>query len=147
MQICSVNIGKAGWIECEGKRVLSAITKIPTKDKVFLSVLGLQGDEQANKIRHGGLDKAVCAYPEEYYDDWEQELCMELPFGSFGENLTVRGMREPEVHIGDIFMWGRRCLRLPSPAPHVISWLKSLATLSCRFFFKIWGEPVFSCVF
>lgn len=117
MQICSVNIGKAGWIECEGKRVMSAITKKPTKDQVFLSVLGLQGDEQANKVRHGGLDKAVCAYPEEYYDDWEQELCMELPFGSFGENLTVQGMREPEVHIGDIFMWGEALLEITQPRP------------------------------
>lgn len=117
MRICSVNIGKAESIEHEGKHILSAITKKPTKDRVFLSGLGLQGDEQANKIRHGGPHKAVCAYPEEYYPDWEQVLCRELPFGSFGENLTVQGMRESEVNIGDIFMWGEALLEVTQPRP------------------------------
>ncbi|MHA6534321.1 MOSC domain-containing protein [Paenibacillus sp. BAC0078] len=117
MRICSVNIGKSEWIEFEGKRVLSAITKKSTQDRVFLSALGLQGDEQANKVRHGGPDKAICVYPEEYYGDWEQELCRELPLGSFGENLTVQGMRESEIHIGDIFMWGEALIEVTQPRP------------------------------
>ncbi|MDO3409726.1 MOSC domain-containing protein [Saccharibacillus sp. CPCC 101409] len=117
MQICSLNIGKIECFEYEGKQVLSAITKKSTKKQVFLSALGFQGDEQANKIRHGGSDKAVCAYPVEYYRDWERELERELPFGSFGENLTVQGMRESEVHVGDIFDWGDTKLEVTQPRP------------------------------
>ncbi|MNO74874.1 6-N-hydroxylaminopurine resistance protein [compost metagenome] len=117
MQICSVNIGKAEWIEFAGKGAMSAITKNPIHTQVFLSTLGLQGDEQANRIRHGGPDKALCAYPEEHYEYWEHELSMVLPLGSFGENLTVQGMRESEIHIGDIFMWGEVLLEVTQPRP------------------------------
>jgi MOSC domain-containing protein YiiM len=52
------------------------------------------------------VDKAVCVYSYEHYPYWEKELERELPLGAFGENLTVKGIREEEVCIGDIFQLG-----------------------------------------
>jgi len=64
--------------------------------------LNLEGDEQSDLAVHGGPDKAVYAYPSEHYAFWRAELPdMELPWGSFGENLTTEGVLEPHVMIGD----------------------------------------------
>src|SRR5205823_8647628 len=56
---------------------------------------------------HGGIDKAVYAYPSEHYPSWRQELPgIDLPHGIFGENFTTEGLVEGTVHIGDCFRIG-----------------------------------------
>ena len=66
-------------------------------------------------MHHGGVDKAVCVYPYEHYPYWEQQLKRNLPTSAFGENLTVTGMLESEVHIGDIFKIGEAVVQLSQP--------------------------------
>ena len=74
------------------------------KGRVWLRKLGLDGDGHGDLSVHGGIDKAVYAYPVEHYEYWARELGRDkLPFGQFGENLTVEGVLEEEVHIGDVF--------------------------------------------
>lgn len=69
--------------------------------------LNLEGDRQADLTVHGGRDKAVYAYPSEHYSYWKQELPgADLPWGSFGENLTTAGLTEGEVCLGDRFQIG-----------------------------------------
>jgi MOSC domain-containing protein YiiM len=69
--------------------------------------LNLEGDQQADLTAHGGRDKAVYAYPLEHYAYWQNELPgVALPCGSFGENLTVRGLLEDDVCLGDHFQIG-----------------------------------------
>jgi len=64
--------------------------------------LNLEGDRQADLTVHGGVDKAVYAYPSEHYPFWvEKYPDTEMPWGSFGENLTTEGLLESEVHVGD----------------------------------------------
>ena len=73
----------------------------------MLRTLNLDGDAQADLTVHGGLTKAVYAYPAEYYAYWRNELPdMDLPFGMFGENFTTEGLLEKEVNIGDRFRIG-----------------------------------------
>lgn len=67
----------------------------------------MEGDRQADLTVHGGIDKAVYAYPSEHYPYWAEKFPdMEMPWGSFGENFTTEGIIEDEVHVGDRIVAG-----------------------------------------
>ncbi|MDG5786086.1 MOSC domain-containing protein [Evansella sp. AB-P1] len=113
--IISVNIGKPKELKGLGSSITTSIEKQVVDHEIFLSKLSLQGDEQADKINHGGVDKAVCVYPYEHYTFWEKELGRTLPLGAFGENLTIKGFLENDVHIGDVFQWGSAVVQVSQP--------------------------------
>jgi len=100
----------------KGKSVTTSIFKDAVEGRVQLRTLNLDGDRQADLKVHGGAHKAVYAYPAEHYDYWRRELPgVELPWGMFGENLTVEGMFEDEVSIGDQFRIGSAELTVAQP--------------------------------
>lgn len=87
----------------------SAIDKRPVTDPVLATPLGMTGDAQGDPRRHGGLDKAVHAYPASHYPQWRQDLPGEadrFPTGAFGENLVVEGATEGSICLGDIIRAG-----------------------------------------
>src|SRR5579863_1470461 len=107
MKLLSVNVGLPREIAWQGTQVTTGIFKEPVQGRVQLRKLNLDGDRQADLSVHGGEHKAVYAYPVEHYEYWRHELPgMELPFGVFGENLTVEGLTEPRVNVGDRFRVG-----------------------------------------
>jgi MOSC domain-containing protein YiiM len=107
VKIGSLNVGSPRPVEWRGRRIMSGIYKAPIEGRVPLRRLNLEGDRQADLSVHGGVDKAVYVYPSEHYPFWRRELELaELPWGSFGENLTTAGWWEDEVHIGDRFRVG-----------------------------------------
>jgi MOSC domain-containing protein YiiM len=107
MRIVSVNVGTPRPVLWRGRRIMSGIFKEPVEGRVRLRKLNLDGDRQADLSVHGGVHKAVYVYPSEHYPFWRRELEMEnLPWGSFGENLTTVGWWEDEVHVGDRFRIG-----------------------------------------
>ena len=76
----------------------------------------LEGDGQADLIHHGGLDKAVCAYPSEHWFHWHGTLPPhQLTGGAFGENFTLQGLTEEDVCIGDVFSVGSAVLQISQP--------------------------------
>ena len=91
----------------KGRSVRTAIFKQPVEGRIKLEKLNLEGDRQADLSAHGGPSKAVYVYPAEHYRKWEDEL-PEIVFGwgMFGENLSVEGLLEDRVHIGDRFRVG-----------------------------------------
>jgi MOSC domain-containing protein YiiM len=95
--------------------VLSAIDKQPVTGPVMVRRLNLDGDAQADLSVHGGPDKAVYCYPSEHYAAWSGELGRPLDFGFFGENLTVSGLREDALHIGDRLSIGDVVLQVTQP--------------------------------
>ena len=102
VQLVSVNVGRPREIDWHGRLIRTSIWKAPVEGPVRVSSLNLDGDEQSDLSVHGGLEKAVYAYPREHYEFWRQELEVgELPWGAFGENFTTAGLLEPEVRIGD----------------------------------------------
>jgi MOSC domain-containing protein YiiM len=102
MKLLSVNVGLPREIEWKGKVVRTSIFKEPVPGRVRVAQLNLQGDQQSDLSVHGGIDKAVYAYPSEHYSFWRHELPgMDLPWGVFGENFTTEGLLEDAVHIGD----------------------------------------------
>lgn len=88
---------------------LSAIHKSPLSGPITISALGLVGDEQADRVHHGGPDKAIHHYPFEHYAFWRGELgdhhLLAAP-GGFGENISTVGLTEEMVWLGDRFRLG-----------------------------------------
>lgn len=99
------------------KEVTSGIVKHPVAAPIiWAGPHGLYGDHQADLRAHGGVTKAIYAYPSAHLTAWQQELGEEiLPGMSFGENLTVTGADEAEVCIGDTFSCGRVQLVVTGP--------------------------------
>ncbi len=116
MKLISVNVGLPRDVEWRGRTVTTGIFKSPVKGRVRVRTLNLDGDRQADLSVHGGPDKAVYAYPAEHYEYWRQELPgVDLPPGSFGENLTTEGLQETEVRIGDRYRVGSTVVKVTQP--------------------------------
>ena len=106
MKVLSVSVGLPREVEWKGKLVRTSIFKTPVAGRVWVSKLNLDGDQQSDLSVHGGIDKAVYAYPSEHYAFWREQLPgTDLPWGAFGENLTTEGLDE-ETRIGDRFRIG-----------------------------------------
>ncbi|MFC7364666.1 MULTISPECIES: MOSC domain-containing protein [Bhargavaea] len=104
--------GKPKTIKLDGgKEMVSGIAKERTEE-AYLSRDGFKGDGVADTRHHGGRDRAVCIYPHEHYAFWEREFGVTLPASAFGENLTVTGMTEGDVHIGDIYRVGEALIQV-----------------------------------
>ena len=102
MRIVSVNVGQPRFVAWKGETILTAIFKTPVTGPVQVVGTSLAGDRQADTKVHGGVDKAVYAYPAEHYPLWSRELNRpDMPWGMFGENLTTEGLAESGVRIGD----------------------------------------------
>lgn len=107
MKLCSVNVAMPQSVEIHGRAVMTGIYKQPVDGHVAVTPFGLAGDGQADLTVHGGEHQALYAYPQEHYAYWQQQLGKDtLAAGTFGENLTVSGLLETEVCIGDILQIG-----------------------------------------
>jgi MOSC domain-containing protein YiiM len=109
-RLLSLNTGVAVPVAINGRQVMTAIAKHAVQGERKVLPLGIEGDEQADLSVHGGLSKAVYAYPSEHYAFWRTVRAQArvalwdevLPFGSLGENLTLEGVTESELWIGDV---------------------------------------------
>jgi MOSC domain-containing protein YiiM len=116
MHIISVNVGLPREVHWKGRLVSTGIFKQPVAGRVVARQLNLDGDRPADLRVHGGEEKAVYAYPAEHYDYWRQELPgVELPWGTFGENLTTWGLLKDAVNVGDHFRVGAALLQATQP--------------------------------
>lgn len=122
-QLLSLQTACARHVLIQGRKVLTAIHKQAVTGPVSVLPLGLQGDEQADLSVHGGLDKAVYAYPTEHYAFWQQarqeaglaDIDATLPWGSMGENLSITGLLEAQVWVGDVLKFPHCALRVTQP--------------------------------
>ncbi len=115
MELVSICVGAAQTHACRGELVRTAIFKTPV-ETAAIGELGLEGDQQADLAVHGGPDKAVYAYSAEHYPWWHEQLPVTtIPFGSFGENLTISGFDEEAVCLGDVYRAGTASLLAIQP--------------------------------
>ncbi|MBJ6720671.1 MULTISPECIES: MOSC domain-containing protein [Bacillus] len=114
-QLLSLNIGLPKEVIYGGKVIHTGINKKQVREPVYLSFVKFNGDGQADLVHHGGVDKAVCVYTGDHYPYWEKELNQDLVYGAFGENITVSGMREEDVCIGDTFELGEAIVQVTQP--------------------------------
>ena len=116
MKILSVNVGLPREVTWQGKVVTTGIFKEPVNAPVMMRTLNLEGDQQADLTVHGGVNKAVYAYPSEHYCYWRTELPgVDLRWGMFGENFTTEGLLEEATYIGDRFGIGETEVMVTEP--------------------------------
>ena len=116
MKLLSVNVSLPEEVPHERKTVYTGISKKPVDGRVMLRTMNLDGDGQADLDNHGGIYQAAYVYSVENYDHWRHELGRDdLAFGQFGENFTVEGMAEDDVHIGDVFRVGDALVEVAQP--------------------------------
>lgn len=116
MKLLSVNVSLPKEVQNNGKTMTTGIFKEPVKKRVMLRTMNLGGDGQADLVGHGGIYKAVYVYSIENYEYWKSELSRnDFTYGQFGENFTVEGMLEDEIHIGDVFRVGGALVEVTQP--------------------------------
>ncbi len=122
-QLLSIQTGQVRPLMVGERKHMSAIGKTPVKGDVAVGLLGLAGDEQSDLSVHGGLNKAIYALPSEHLAWWQQQRQASgvtmfeetLAPGYLGENLSLLGVLEKEVFIGDVFRFEDVTLRVTQP--------------------------------
>lgn len=122
-RVLSVNVSPVRPLAVEGRSVMSGIAKRAVAGDVAVRRLGLEGDDQADPTVHGGLDKAVYAYPVQHYRFWQTVRAQAgvagwdepMPHGFVGENLTIEGLDENQVWVGDLLRFPRCALAVQAP--------------------------------
>jgi MOSC domain-containing protein YiiM len=135
LKIVSINIGSPELVSIGAgpKKHNSGIFKKPISGSVRLGEFGFNGDGVGDTRIHGGADKAVCAYCVEHFSHWNQMLGREIFPGSFGENLSLSGMPETLVNIGDIYDLGSAQIQVTQPRQ------------PCHKLNKVFNEPGIAC--
>lgn len=119
IRLLSVHVGRpAPLAERAGQIIYSGIRKQQVDSPtVAVSRINIAGDGQADRENHGGQDKAVYCYPVDNYPFWKDLIGYEGDgiHSAFGQNLTVEGVDETSVCIGDIWQWGEVRLQVSQP--------------------------------
>jgi MOSC domain-containing protein YiiM len=116
MKLLSLNVGEPRTYVYKNAAVTTGIFKQAVTGPRLLRRHNLEGDGQADLVNHGGVNKAVYAYPSEHYELWRHEIPdLRLEVGIFGENFTTSGLHEASARIGDHFRIGRALVRVTQP--------------------------------
>jgi MOSC domain-containing protein YiiM len=113
--LLSVNLADLRTLERGGKPVSTGIWKLPAAGRVHAGPEGLEGDVQADRSVHGGIDQALYAYAREDLDWWEGEVGRPLEAGAFGENLTLAGIDASGATVGERWRLGGVLAEVTSP--------------------------------
>jgi ferredoxin-NADP reductase/MOSC domain-containing protein YiiM len=115
-RLLSVNVGRPREVTWQGKTVRTAIWKEPVAGPRTVRRLNIDGDDQADRLAHGGEHRAVFVYQIDAYRYWERQLGRhDFAYGQFGENLTVDGLADDEVCIGDRYRIGGALFEVTQP--------------------------------
>jgi ferredoxin-NADP reductase/MOSC domain-containing protein YiiM len=115
-RLLSVNVGRPRQIEWQGKTVRTAIWKDPVEGPRMVHRINIDGDDQGDRLAHGGEHRAVFVYQLDSYRYWERELGRtDFSYGQFGENFTVEGLADSEVCIGDRYRIGEALFEVTQP--------------------------------
>ena len=107
MRLLSLNVGGPRDVAWEGRTVRTAIWKAPVDGPRMVRRINIDGDDQADRLAHGGEHRAVFVYQIGSYRHWERELGRDdFAYGQFGENFTVEGLPDDEVCVGDRYRIG-----------------------------------------
>lgn len=116
MKITSTNIAKPTTIIWNGKEVITGIYKMPTTQPIYLGKQDVKNDEVTDRKHHGGEFKACYLFSENHYKYWKNLYPhLDWGWGMFGENITVNGLDETQINIGDIYKVGEALIEITQP--------------------------------
>ena len=116
MKVKTVNIGQRQKVNWRGKQVETGIFKYPVDGSIALEKEDVVGDAVVDRRYHGGIDKACYLYSADHYSYW-QEAFPEVKWqpGMMGENVTIEGLSEKRIQIGDIYALGDALVQVSQP--------------------------------
>lgn len=136
IKLVSLNIGLPAMVSLDGgsKKFRSGIFKKPVAEKIYLDENGFQGDGVGDRRIHGGKDLAVCGYFVDHFPYWQEELKRNMEPGAFGENLSIAGINETEINIGDVFQLGKTEIQVSQPRQpcHKLNKIFQFQGMACR---------------
>ena len=136
INLVSLNIALPEKINLNGgsKKLLTGFFKRPVDERIFLGESGFHGDGVGDSRIHGGQDLAVCAYFVDHFDYWQAELDKEMKPGAFGENLSLSGINEKQIYIGDIFRLDEAEIEVSQPRQpcHKLNKVFDLQEMACK---------------
>lgn len=116
MQIISTNIAKPTTIEWHGQQLETGIYKYAIELPIYLGKEDVENDHVIDRRYHGGVDKACYLYSADHYPFWKPKFPdLDWQWGMFGENLTVQGLNESEIYIGNIYQIGEAVVQVSQP--------------------------------
>ncbi|WP_411895420.1 MOSC domain-containing protein [Winogradskyella sp. A2] len=116
MKVISTNIAQPTTIVWKGKKVTTGIYKKPTDAPIFLDKENVRGDEVSDRRVHGGEYKACYLFSANHYPYWRSMYPnLDWTYGMLGENLTVEGLDEKQLNIGDIYKLGKALVQITIP--------------------------------
>lgn len=116
MKIVSTNLGSPTTFLWNGKEEQTGIFKYPVDEPLFLRKIDVKNDTIINRVNHGGVNKACYLFSKEQYPYWKELYPdLEWNWGMFGENLTVEGLNESEIRVGDIYKVGDALVQVSQP--------------------------------
>jgi MOSC domain-containing protein YiiM len=114
-KVLSVNVGGVRDFDYNGRPAKSAIWKSPVAGRIAVRGVNLAGDDQADRLAHGGPDKVVYAYAVEDARWWEQQIGRPFEYAEFGENLTTQGIEVNDALVGERWQIGDAVLEVSEP--------------------------------
>jgi MOSC domain-containing protein YiiM len=114
-EVISVNVAEVRTLPRRGRELPTGLWKLPVEGAVAVGRLGLDGDVQADRRVHGGVNKAVYSYAIEDVEWWEEQLGRDLGPGFFGENLTLWGVDVSGARVGERWEIGSTVLEVSEP--------------------------------
>ncbi len=139
-RVLSLRVGRARpSLPHRGRLMRTGYLKDPVAERLALGLENLDGDEQGDLRVHGGPDKAVCCYPSEHFPHWRETIDEEIGPGAFGENLTLEGLTEHDVHIGDTYTLGDAVVQVSQPRGPCV---KVAARWRSRTLVRLMGEEL-----
>lgn len=116
MQIISTNIAKPTSILWNGNPHTTGIFKNPSDTPIYLGKEDVSGDEVSDRKHHGGIHKACYLFSADHYLYWKNLYPnLDWNYGMFGENLTVKGLDETKIYVGDIYKIGSALVQITQP--------------------------------
>ncbi|MEN2667014.1 MOSC domain-containing protein [Listeria aquatica] len=138
-QVLGLAVGKPNEMDIgRNKTMMTGIGKEQVEE-AMLRFAGFDGDASFDLKHHGGLDRSVCIFPKEHYSYFEEKFNRILLPGAFGENLTVSGLLEQDVAIGDVFQVGEARFKFRK----LVILVRQLGNIiSCQRFLRKFEVPV-----
>ena len=116
MKVISTNLGKSTKIIWNGKETTTGIFKYPVDEPLFLDMEQVTNDTIANRKVHGGIYKACYLFSSVHYPYWQEKYPhLEWDWGMFGENLTIEGLNESTLRVGNIYRLGTALVQITQP--------------------------------
>lgn len=116
MKVISTNLGKPVSFEWNGEQEQTGIFKYPIDTGLFLTKKDVKNDTIIDRVHHGGENKACYLFSSDYYEYWKPKYPeLQWDWGMFGENLTVRGLDESKIRVGDIYKIGNALVQVSQP--------------------------------